>query len=194
METIDKFKLIYIDDNIDNDITCYLRKNFNNENIEYYEREFKTTETYSDLLNDDKVKTADIIIIDSKLFENRNVNKKFTGEQFKLIVAKEFPYKKVFVISRNDDVKTVGYIKKKNFSNDVEFKKYYDKELKLKIQDAMNNIIADKKLVDEMLQNNVIDPIILEKIRNSFLGIKHFDDLKSDDIDKIISLFNELMQ
>lgn len=47
---------------------------------------FNSEEGYESLINNTEVRTANIIFIDSKLFENRNTNGKFTGEEFKIIL------------------------------------------------------------------------------------------------------------
>ena len=190
---MEKFRLIYIDDNIDYSLTAYLRNTFGNTDIEYDERQFKNTETYNDLLKDNLVKLANIILIDSKLFENRNVgNKKFTGEEFQILVAKIYPYKKVFVISQNEDVEGVGFIKKTDLDNEDDIKEYYDQNLKLKIEEAIQKIKVEIKLINEMCGKQTIDPVIMEQIKNAMYGGGEFDQLTSQDIDKVIDLFHQL--
>lgn len=190
---MEKFKLIYIDDHIDYSLTGYLRECFEETEIEYDEREFKNTETYSDLLKDELVKSANIILIDSKLFENRNVgNKKFTGEEFQILLTKIYPFKKVFVISQNEDENGVGFIKKADLDNDDDIKEYYDQNLKLKIEESIQKIKIEIKLVNDMCGKKAIDPVIMEQIKNAMDGTGEFDQLTSQDIDKVIDLFNQL--
>ena len=57
------------------------------------EHEFKPAEGYKSLLIKQEVVTANIILIDSRLFENSSANDgKFSGEEFKVILRKQFPF------------------------------------------------------------------------------------------------------
>lgn len=188
-----KFKLVYIDDHIDYSLTGYLRDSFENTEIEYNEREFIETESYDSLLEDKLVKYSDVILIDSKLFENRNVgNRKFTGEEFKILITKIYPFKKVFIISQNEDEKKVGFIKKADLDDEDKVKEYYDRELKTKIEDAIRTIKVEIEIFEDMCGKKYIDPVILEQIKNSLQGEVEFDPLTRQDIDKVIDLFNQL--
>lgn len=188
-----KFKLVYIDDHIDYSLTGYLRDSFENTEIEYNEREFIETESYDSLLEDKLVKYSDVILIDSKLFENRTVgNRKFTGEEFKILITKIYPFKKVFIISQNEDEKKVGFIKKTDLDDEDKVKEYYDRELKTKIEDAIRTIKVEIEIFEDMCGKKYIDPVILEQIKNSLQGEVEFDPLTRQDIDKVIDLFNQL--
>lgn len=73
METIN---LVYIDDTPDIDLSRYLDNlhqyyTSNGFAFEYYEIPFDNQKDYSSLLKDMRVQTANIIIIDSRLFENK---------------------------------------------------------------------------------------------------------------------------
>lgn len=85
--------ITYIDDNMDLELQKYFDKEYHNQdyNIIFKCKKFDPNIGYEELINDEKVRNANIIIIDSKLFENNNVNSgKFTGEEFKLILKKFF--------------------------------------------------------------------------------------------------------
>ena len=183
---MEKFRLVYIDDRIDYSLTGYLRECFKNTTIEYDEREFKNIETYSDLLNDELVKAANVILIDSRLFENsRVINKKFTGEEFQILLTKIYPFKKVFVISQNEDEYGVGFIRKTDLEENDEIKEYYDKNLKPKIEDAIKRIKIEKKLVNDMCGKKEIDSVIMEQIKNALEGSCVYDQLTSENYKRI---------
>jgi len=103
METL---KLLYIDDHPETSLSKYLDKYKSPScEIEYSDIEFKPDEGYESLINNSDVKSANIIFIDSKLFENRNaIAGKFTGEEFKIILKKYFPFIEVIVITQNEIV------------------------------------------------------------------------------------------
>lgn len=85
---MDTIKMIYIDDSPDISLSKYLDK-FRSDlcQFDYSDIEFNSEEGYESLINNTEVRTANIIFIDSKLFENRNTNGKFTGEEFRQIFS-----------------------------------------------------------------------------------------------------------
>ena len=87
---MEKIKISYIDDLIDTNLSKYL-DNYSLEGyeIESMEIKFKTDKGYESLLNNSNIRISNIVLIDSKLFENNNANQgKFTGEEFKIILKK----------------------------------------------------------------------------------------------------------
>ena len=101
---MEKYSLVYIDDNPETALTRYLDEEFRSDNYEIICSEiiFKPEDGYESLLSDQRVSSANIILIDSWLFENRTAaNFKFTGEEFKLILKKLFPFIEVIVITQN---------------------------------------------------------------------------------------------
>ena len=107
-------KILYIDDNPEPSLSKYLDKYKNSScDIEYSDIKFNPDEGYESLINNAEVKSANIIFIDSKLFENRTaIAGKFTGEEFKIILKKYFPFIEVIVITQNDitpDYETIEY-------------------------------------------------------------------------------------
>ena len=111
---MDKIIITYIDDRHDEILSKYLDKEYKNSNYEiiYEELLFKQSEGYESLINNPKVVQSNIIIIDSRLFENAKVGEaKFTGEEFKIILRKYYPFIEVIVITQNDadsDVKIIA--------------------------------------------------------------------------------------
>ena len=90
---MEKYSLVYIDDNPETALSRYLDEEFKSDNYEivYSEIIFNPEDGYESLLSDQTVSSANIILIDSWLFENRTAaNVKFAGEEFKLILKKLF--------------------------------------------------------------------------------------------------------
>ena len=87
----EKINIVYVDDNHDTILGKYLDKEYSNcDYVTIYEEvTFDTSAGYESLLQDTRVIHANIVIIDSRLFENSTVSgSKFTGEEFKLILKK----------------------------------------------------------------------------------------------------------
>ena len=78
---MDKFSLVYVDDNPDTALSRYLDQEFRSDNyeIDYSEIRFEPQEGYKSLLSDTKIQCANIILVDSRLFENKTaINQKCT--------------------------------------------------------------------------------------------------------------------
>ena len=104
---VKKYRLVYIDDEIEISLSHYLDKHLKDEldgtiELECEEIKFDPSLGYNSLINDIRVRRANIILIDSRLFEDRNASKgKFSGEEFKFIIKRTYPYIEVLVISQN---------------------------------------------------------------------------------------------
>ena len=76
--------LVYIDDDRDEAISSYLEDSYRNDKYEvrYQEVEFEVNKGYEGLLDSPEVASANVILIDSRLFENDSVKckGKFSGE------------------------------------------------------------------------------------------------------------------
>lgn len=187
-----EIKILYIDDEIDTMLSEYLEEEYE---INYDEYQFKIEDSYEMLLNNTKIQDANIIIIDSQLFENNKVNQKFTGDEVKIILRKEFPYKEVIVITQNAITNENNYVVekyKKNSDNDA--KEYYNQKLKPKIEIAKEQIQTYEKLSKKLNKNESVDKVLREKISNSLEGINKYQELKKEDIDKLINAFKEFKE
>lgn len=192
METI---KILYIDDNSDPYITQYLYEEYGYKglNIEYLERPFESEDTYESLLSDENVHSADIIIIDSILFENANLsNKKLTGEEFEILLRKVFPFKEVIVVTQNDVDEEYRVIKKydtfsRNPSND-----FFAKEWKPVLDNAVERIKLCRKLLKRIEEKSYVEKYFFEEIQQSLQGESVYDKLTVEDVDRLIDAFEEI--
>lgn len=187
-------KIVYIDDNLESGISYYLYETLKSElyTFEIKFIDFKPESTYDDLLRSDIVKDSEVILIDSKLFRNDSVSDiKFTGEEFKIISRKLFPFKEVIVITQNAMPIEYGTVKKysdESFGED----KYYEENLTPKILDACNNIDIYQKISEKVFSNKGIDKTLSERILNSINGTEEYDELSKTDIDLLIGEFKKL--
>lgn len=189
-------KILYIDDHPDAALAKYL-DNYKNSNceIEYSDIEFNPDEGYESLINNPDVKTANIIFIDSKLFENRNaIAGKFTGEEFKIILRKYYPFIEVIVITQNEIEQEYETISKYDPKCGKKPEEYYDKKLPNLLEQCIKNIFEVRKIALELEKNTSWEKVMVEKIVNSVNGQGKFDELTKDDIDDVIKMFRELQQ
>lgn len=194
---MDKFSLVYIDDNPDISLTKYLDEEFQNPNydFDFTEIRFHPEEGYESLLTNQKVSSANIIFIDSMLFEHRTVtNTKFTGEEFKLILKKFYPFIEVIVITQNciePEIKKIAKYDKKFGDSPSE---YYNSVLPRIIEEAVNNIKQYWKLADLFNKNEIWEDVLKNKVIATLKGIDTYDQLTKADIDDLILAFKEIQE
>lgn len=186
--------ILYIDDKPDLDLSkyfdCYAKEN----HLEYIEERFNSEIGYKRLLTSEKVEKSNIIFIDSKLFEDASVTKKFNGEELKLILKKFFPFIEIFIITQNK-IEGIKVIHKYDSSKDgSDAEKYYKATLDDKIKEAIENIKEYKSISLKMKENKEIpfEVTTLEQIYNSINGIHLYEELSKKDIDEIILQFKKI--
>ena len=192
METV---KLLYIDDSIDSYISQYLDEEYVYEglNIEYLERTFNTKDTYESLLEDSSTHYADIIIIDSMLFENANLqNYKLTGEEFQIILKKVFPFKEVIVVTQNDIDEEYKAIKKFDTSADSDSKTFFTEKWKPILDEAVERVKLCRKLLKRIKEKNYLETYFFEELQQSLQGENIYSKLTVDHIDELIDKFEEI--
>ncbi len=195
---MENINILYIDDKIDPHITKYLDSTIeiNDVNIFTNEYEFNIeSDTYKTILENEEIKKADIILIDSRLFENSHTGaSKISGEEIKIILTKFFPFKNIIVISQNGTNKSLGILGKYKYSKSITPKEYYDNEWKDIIEKSIQEILIIRNINSQLKNNENIEIIVKEKIENSIAGISQYEELSKDDIDNCIKIFLEIKE
>ena len=186
-----EIKIVYVDDSIDPTLSRFLETKYGSN---YEEVEFDCNNGYEDLLKSDQIRSANIVIIDSKLFEDSHVHdKKFTGEEFKIILRKIFPFVEVIVITQNEELigdTTVGKYRDKKDGQTA--KNYYEEVLIPRIEKMTETINIYRKIADKLQNNSDIDKMLIEKIIDSLNGMDEYDELNTEKVDELIKAFEEL--
>lgn len=194
---MEKYSLVYIDDNPETALSRYLDEEFKSDNYEINCSEiiFKPEEGYESLLSDQRVCSANIILIDSWLFENRTAaNAKFTGEEFKLILKKLFPFIEVIVITQNGTDSNIRKIAKYDKSLAESASEYYDSKLPKIINQAVSDIQQYRLLADLVKKNDTWEDVLKDEVIATLKGSNTYDKLTKDDIDRLISAFKEIQE
>lgn len=193
---MDKFSLVYIDDNPDTALSKYLDLEFSSENyrIDFTEIRYSPDDGgYESLLSDSRIQHANIILVDSWLFENRTAtNKKITGEEFKFVLKKYFPFIEVIVITQNEIEEGIIHISKYDKSLGKSASEYYAAILPKVIDKAVTNIAQYRLLAALVEKNDSWEDIIKEKVLATLNGTSAYDDLTTSDVDKLVSAFKEM--
>lgn len=196
MSIKEKINLVYIDDDRDEAISAYLEDDYQNDtyDVEYQEIEFEGDKGYESLLDSPEVTKANVILIDSRLFENDSIKckGKFSGEEFRMILRKVFPFIEVLVISQNGENKDFEIIPKYRSRGSETFKEHYDRVLKDKIDESIKKVITFRNISKKLENNKEIEKFLVEKAVDSLNGINDYDDLSKEDIDTLIAAFQSM--
>lgn len=188
--------IVYVDDNIDQSLSRYLDE-YCNESAEliYAEEPFFKEDTYEALLKRESIRTSNILLIDSKLFEEADAGvHRFSGEEFRVILNKLFPYIEVIVISQNTlDIKWDVVEKCKTNRGYDDAKCFYDKKLKQTLDEKRTTIRETRQIVERLVEGSAVDKALMEKIQKAVNGAVEYDELKASDIDRIVQAFQELV-
>ncbi|MCY7789381.1 hypothetical protein [Bacillus haynesii] len=202
MKMKETINICYIDDRIDYILDKYLdeycRKQ-NEENkygyqLEFTDYEFELTDNYKTLLSNNLINQANIIVIDSRLFENENSSlSKFTGEQFKIILRQILPFIKTIVISQNDSASDSLTIRKfKSTNSDQSSQEYYNKYLEPALKQNIIATIEEHQILNQLTLENEVDSLLIGTIQNTISGIRDTALFEKEDLDNLIKLFNEV--
>lgn len=196
MNMKEKINLVYIDDDRDEAISAYLEENYQSidYDVEYQEIEFEGDKGYESLLDSQMVASANVILIDSRLFENDRIKYKgkFSGEEFRMILRKVFPFIEVLVISQNGENKDFEIIPKYRSGSSETSKEYYDRVLKNKIDESIKRVITFRNISKMLESNKGIEKFLVEKAVGSLNGINDYENLSKEDIDTLITAFQNM--
>lgn len=190
-----EIRIVYIDDKPDPSLSRYLDTDFSSDQFTkvYEEILFKPADGYESLMKNPLVQTANIVVIDSMLFENSGtVSGKFSGEEFKIILKKYYPFIEVIVITQNEPETNMGTIPKYNKSYDISASEYYGRVLPKLIHNAYFNIEKYYSIADKLSGNSSLDKYLVEKVMSSLNGISVYDELTKSDIDSLIAAFRKI--
>ena len=153
MSIKETMNLVYIDDEPEEAISCYLEEQYKNENVDV------------SLMNSEEVNNANVILIDSKLFENGNIQHKgkFSGEEFRMILRKIFPFIEVLVISQNGENLQYDIIPKYKRNDSESAEEYYERLLKGKIDECIRKVITFRNISEKLRSNDEIEKFLVEK-------------------------------
>lgn len=195
-----EIKLTYIDDKLDTLLVEYLYTLSEEEkNFEYDEYKFNSGEdSYQSLLENDSIASSDIIIVDSKLFENEFADSKakFTGQELKIIFATANPFIQIIVITQNNDLSKYGAIKKfattreSSGQEQVEANKYYSSVLKKEIDTSIKKVEEVRRIAQLLSENSASyeKTLVVEKVNNLINKVPSYKELTDEKINELINL------
>ena len=185
--------ILYIDDSIDPVLDKYLGELAEEiEGASFSDMEFDPTEGIPKLINEEKVRKANIIVIDSRLFENRNAEEKYSGEEVSVCLRRVFPFLEVIVVSQNALDERIDYVTKISGRTVEEAYMRYNEKLRSKIIDADNRVKQYQMLYEKINGNSNWEASVKEDIKRMMDGDFEYNNLSKTDIDSLIEAFKRV--
>ncbi len=201
-----QIKILYVDDHPELKLSNYLREDLPTF-LYSKERKFDISvealiyppdESLTWLFNQEKLQSANIIIIDSKLYEERNVSDDLpTGEDFRFLLKSEFPFKVTLVLTKQKDHlrEDLGIIEKYNYQKGITPIKYYNEQLGDKIYNACIEVSEYKALSNKTNEDaKQFDEFMFQKAILCEEGNSDYSSLTSADINEVIKIFKEVQE
>lgn len=201
-----EIRIIYIDDQIDEILSKYISEVYctkrflasgadQNVQKKFEEVKFEGEQGYESLLQNNKVRSANVILIDNHLFEERSAGSgKFSGKQFKVILRKLLPFVEVLIITQDDQLKGDNIIHKFSGRHGENTDLYYTKQLDNVLDKAIKEVLEFEVLADDLKLSTDVEKALVDKILQSLQGDSSFDMLTKSDIDSLILSFKELKE
>lgn len=188
--------IVYVDNEIDPNLSKFLNtkgSTFFDEEYSFEEVTFKPEEGYRQLFYNKNVIDADIILIDSKLYEDAETPEyKYNGEEIKLLIKNWFPFKEIVVFTQNDLDEGIYYEEKSKGSTPDEIEKDYLVKFDELFKEKYKIIKDYRKLKENFQKNELWDNCTKDKIFSSMEGINEYKELSKEDIDNIVKELKKL--
>lgn len=198
-----EIRIVYVDDQNDEILSKYVSQVYCSQqyiphpgdpavNKIYNEIKFDGAKGYEDLIQDIRIRSANVVLIDNHLFEERTATGKFSGKQFKIILRKLFPFIEVIIITQDATLVGENVIRKFSDRHGNNPDVYYDTELAPLLDAAIMEVLDFEVLADDLVQSTDVEKMLIDKIVNSLKGDNSYDSLTKSDIDNLIASFKEL--
>ena len=195
---MERIKIVYIDDKPDIDLDEFFDNFCMDGDYEFFYEliEFNPSDGYEALLNNLEIQTANIIFIDSWLFENRTATSgKFNGEEFKMVLQKFFPYIYVIVITQNEKDQEIDMIEKYDLGNRSKTaQEYYSEEIPKHIKEGINYIKQLRTIATKIAHNESWEKLLKERVLDTLSGKNSYDSLTKKDIDELVNNFKIIQE
>lgn len=200
---MNKINILYVDDKPESQLVRYLKKfvETHNEGYELFfnQLNFKCNYTIESFFQNAKVIDADIIVLDSQLYEHSSCKTpRIHGEELHILICENFCFKQVVVLSQYKE--NIGekygiipkYKSRTDGANNSE--QHYADELEPALIKKIQSILEMRNILhDKILQNNTIEKCKRDELQDLMeLGNAHYRKLTDMKIDEMISIIKEI--
>lgn len=203
----EKITLMYVDDRRDMELSHFLdsdevkneiSRSFSNlkDSISFcvIEYHFSKDDNLESLVKEIKEKRANIVLIDSKLYEDSDVQYKISGEVIKIFIKHYFPYVEVIVISSKEIDENCMTLRKSDKTLPLEIAQEYKETLLPKIVESIHSIHENQFINELMVENQVFEKFVSDRITASIDFNDDYSSLKKEDIDELIKAFKDVQR
>lgn len=199
-----EIRIVYVDDQSDEILSRYVSQIYCSQqytsssgsqvvNKKYEEIKFNGTKGYEHLIQDPRICSANVVLIDNHLFEERTATMgKFSGKQFKVILRKLLPFVEVIIITQDESLAGENVIRKFSDRTGKDPDAYYAAKLSPLLDAAIQEVLDFEALANDLAQSSDVEKMLIDRIINSLNGDSSYDNLTKSDIDKLIAAFKEL--
>jgi len=201
-----EIKIVYIDDNIDEILSRYISQVYcatqyidinNNCRISktFEEVEFNGEQGYEGLLNNPQILSANVILVDNHLFEERlQGQSRFSGKQFKIMLRKLLPFVEVLIITQDEQLESDTIILKYSNRHSDDSDMYYQNKLGKALDTAIREVLIYELLANDLRKSPDVEKALIDKILQSLQGNGAYNELTKADVDELITSFKELKE
>ena len=200
MNESQKTYILYLDDFKDHDLDDYLNtfcKERKAYGAVYSFFQFEEKKGFENTIKEDKIRKADILLIDYKLYIDRDrIDHKFRGSELRVAIQALYPHKKIIIITQeNTDMNGVIHKYNKNKMSINNAEEYYDKKLSSLLDWYCKETLDTKSVLLEY-EDGKID--VFNKTINDMISLSADSDNPSripseKEIDELIDLFKEMI-
>lgn len=205
-------RLMYVDDDPDLILSKFihsleskdfLKNNNLNENvcISVSEYRLKKDDSFGALIKTIKDNQVNILLIDSKLYEDQSVLNKITGEAVKLYLKQFLPYVEVIVISSKEidgNCLTISKSRENSVKDgEDQYKEgedQYNDTLVPRIVDCVKKVQENLYLAEEMKKGATFDKYISDRIVASLNFNEDYSSITKNDIDNLVDAFKAIQE
>lgn len=199
-----EIRIVYVDDQGDEILSRYVSQIYCSQqytpnsggsivNKKYSEIRFDGTKSYENLIQDARIRSANVVLVDNHLFEERTTTTgRFSGKQFKVILRKLLPFVEVIIITQDTSLVGENVIHKFSDRRGKDPDAYYTENLAPLLDTAIQEVLDFEALADDLTQSSDVEKMLIDKIINSLKGDSSYDSLTKSDIDSLIASFKEL--
>lgn len=198
-------RLMYVDDDPDLILSrfiysleskVFLKNNNLNENvcISVSEYHLKKDDSFDSLIKTIKDNQVNILLIDSKLYEDQSVLNKITGEAVKLYLKQFLPYIEVIVISSKEIDGNCLTISKSRENSDKDVEEQYNDTLVPRIVDCVKKVQENLFLAEEMKKGATFDKYISDRIVATLNFNEDYSSITKNDIDNLVDAFKAIQE
>ena len=196
--------VVYVDNNPEIMLARYLNdKAISDGTFSFASVIYKPESGYKSLLENDLIKKADVLLLDNRLFEERDGYPRLEGVEIRVFFNLIFPYKKILIVTQYDDedFNNLDYIVHKysdapgRDNSESSIFEFYDFQLREKLCNSILDIKYTWSLIEKIKESDIFktDKVLIEDMIDVANNtVPHYGRLTSEDINKFVEVIKSI--